>query len=299
MSDTVLLYFPADTALAESLARHSGLRLAPLALHGFPDGETRVTLPTDLAGSNVVLLCSLNQPDSKTVALLFAADTARELGARRVGLLAPYLAYMRQDCRFAPGQAVASRCYAGLLSTHFDFLLTVDPHLHRHASLDEIYTMPALAISAAPAIADWISAKLGQPLLVGPDSESAQWLQAVARRIGAPFLVLDKTRHGDREVSVSLPDAAAWQGHQPVLIDDILSSARTMAAAVVQLRAAGLAAPVCIGVHPILAGDALAVLQASGPAAVVSCNSIAHPSNRIDLAPLLAEALLPLCRTGG
>jgi ribose-phosphate pyrophosphokinase len=82
--------------------------------------------------------------------LLFAADTARDLGARRIGLVAPYLAYMRQDIRFHAGEAVTSRTFAAILSRHLDWLVTVDPHLHRYHELSEIYRIPTQVVHAAP-----------------------------------------------------------------------------------------------------------------------------------------------------
>ncbi|MFZ5932450.1 MAG: hypothetical protein ACOY15_14725 [Pseudomonadota bacterium] len=76
----------------------------------------------------------------------------RSWGARSVGLICPYLAYMRQDTRFKPGEGITSTYFANALGRHFDWLVTVDPHLHRHKSLPEIYTMPAAAAHAGPTI---------------------------------------------------------------------------------------------------------------------------------------------------
>src|SRR6185503_12811188 len=122
-----------------------------------------------------IILCTLADPDAKFLPLIFAAATARELGAARVGLVAPYLAYMRQDRRFNPGEAVTSRYVAKLISGAFDWLVTVDPHLHRYGALGEIYTIPTRAIHAAPLMSDWIRRNVPDPLIVGPDSESEQW----------------------------------------------------------------------------------------------------------------------------
>src|SRR5690606_18318447 len=96
----------------------------------------------------------------------------------------------------------------------------------------------------------WI-AGLGDPLLVGPDSESGQWVSAVARAAGVPYIVLRKTRRGDHDVSVSVPDVERHRHRTPVLIDDIISTARTMIETVVHLKRAGLRPPVCIGVHAV------------------------------------------------
>jgi len=80
---------------------------------------------------------------------------------------------------------------------------------------------------AAPLISDWIRNEVKKPLLIGPDSESEQWVAAVARDAVAPHLVLQKVRHGDRDVEISVPEVARWRDHIPVLVDDIVSTGRT------------------------------------------------------------------------
>ena len=180
------------------------------------------------------------------------------------------------------------------MSDHVDWLITVDPHLHRYGSLGEIYGVPTRIVHAAPALAEWISANVERPLVVGPDAESRQWVQDVAARAGAPFVVLAKTRHGDREVDVSAPDVdvcRAYRGCTPVVVDDIVSSAATMVEAVGRLQAAGLGRPVCVGVHAVLAPGAERAILDAGARAVVTTTSIAHPTNAIDLGPLLSPAL--------
>lgn len=199
---------------------------------------------------------------------------------------------MRQDKRFKVGEGVTSHYFARLLSQHLDWLLTVDPHLHRISDLQQIYSIPARSLTAVEPMAAWISANVKQPLVIGPDSESEQWAANVAQLAGCPWEVLQKTRSGDRSVSVSLPHVADYRDHTPVLVDDIISTGRTMIQTAAHLQAAGLCAPVCIAVHGIFAEGALADMQQHG-LQVVTCNSIADPSNRIDLAPLIASALLP------
>ena len=105
-----------------------GAQRAALQLHRFPDGESLVRLDADVTGRTVVIVASLAQPDAKALPLLFAADAARDLGATRVLLAAPYLAYLRQDRRFNTGEAITSRTFAALVSTVFDGIVTVDPH---------------------------------------------------------------------------------------------------------------------------------------------------------------------------
>jgi ribose-phosphate pyrophosphokinase len=282
---------PGNEMLARRLCELRGWELGQLETRRFPDGESYARFHGALQGRDVVLVCTLDYPDQKAIALYLVACIARELGARRIGLVAPYLAYMRQDMQFNPGEGISSRHFARLLSGCVDWLVTVDPHLHRISTLDSIYRIPSRVVAAAPAIARWIGATIARPVLIGPDAESVQWVSEVAAAIACPYTVLDKVRRGDREVEVSMPAIAQWPTHTPVLVDDIASTARTMLAAVARLHALGLAAPVCVAVHPIFAGHAFAQLQAAGVALIASCNTIAHESNQIDLGEALADAV--------
>ncbi|MDE2121391.1 MAG: ribose-phosphate diphosphokinase, partial [Betaproteobacteria bacterium] len=214
---------------------------------------------------------------------------------------APYLAYMRQDRAFAPGQAVSARIYARWLSAHFDWLLTVDPHLHRIARLEEVYTLRARVVHAAAAVARWIGAEVPRPLLIGPDAESRQWVAEVAARLDAPMVVLQKQRRGDLDVSSQLPELPAGQGLTPVLLDDIASSGRTLAVVLEQLRARGLPGPVCVVTHGLFAQDALPVLRAAGAARVACTDSVSPPQGvePIGLDSDLAAALGDLAWPGG
>ena len=289
------LPLPGNDALAAALAARLGGDVGRLLLRPFPDGEWYVRIEDDVAGRDVVLACTLDRPDTKTVPLLLLAATARDLGAARVGLAAPYLAYLRQDRQFAPGEGVTSAYFARLLSASLDWLVTVDPHLHRYSSLAEIYSIPATSLHAAPLVAAWIRTHVDRPVIVGPDAESAQWVGEVARGAGAPFLVLEKVRHGAREVEVSLPGIERSAGHTPVLVDDIISTGRTMIAALGLLRRLRTPAPFVIGVHAIFAEGAHAALEAAGPAAVVTGSTVPHPTNAIDVSDLVAggvEAVL-------
>ncbi|MEO3429588.1 ribose-phosphate pyrophosphokinase [Pelagibius sp. CAU 1746] len=287
--EPLLVALDEEDPLASPLAAALGAERAQMNRRSFPDGESYLRYDSSPAGRSVILLCSLDRPDSKFLPLAFAAATARELGATSVGLVAPYLAYMRQDRRFQPGEAVTSTCFAGLVSREVDWLVTVDPHLHRHHSLAEIYSVPAVTLHAAPLLAAWIRDNVERPLLIGPDSESAQWVSAVAG--AAPHVVLEKVRHGDRDVEISIPHVERWSGYTPVLVDDIVSSGRTLIETLGHLRRAGLAPAVCVAVHGIFAGAAYRELLAAGASRVVTTNTLCHESNEIDVVPLLAEGV--------
>ena len=284
-----LLAFPGHESLAASLQRELRAERVAFELRSFPDGETYVRIDSDVRDRDVAVLCTLHRPDTRILPLIFIVRTLRELGARSVGLVAPYLAYMRQDKRFHPGEAVTSEVFAQLVSSAADWLVTIDPHLHRRRSLAEIYNIPTEVTHAAPLLSDWILAHVDEPLVVGPDSESEQWVRRVAEAVPCPYVVLEKTRRGDRDVSVSeVMQIDRWRGRTPVLVDDIISSARTMSVVVRQFREAEFGAPVCLGVHGVFAPDAGETLKQAGAGRIVTTNTIAHASNAIDVATLLA-----------
>lgn len=288
-----LLGFAADDSLAARLADALGAQPVDVEHRKFPDGESyfRVVRPT-LPG-RVAILTDLSDPDSKFLPLALLADTLRDLGWGPVGLIAPYLPYMRQDRRFRDGEGVTSRYFAAMISQHFDWLVTVDPHLHRYHDLGEIYRIPTQVAHAAPAIAGWISDEVARPVLIGPDHESEQWVGAVAEQVDAPFAILKKTRHGDRNVEVNLPRIERWRDRTPVLVDDIVSSGRTMLEVVGRLSDLGLPPAVCVGVHALFAGESYQQLLRTGTR-VVTVNTVPHPSNAIDIAQPLAHAVTAL-----
>jgi len=289
----VLLAMPVHQALAEAMAPGLRARVGRMEWRRFPDGESLVAIDDELAGADVALLASLHHPDEIALALRFAAATAREFGARTVGLIAPYLAYMRQDHRFKEGEAVTCTHFAHLISNSFDWLVTVEPHLHRHASLGEVYSIPSRVVHADAAVAHWIRDNVRDPLIVGPDSESAPWVGRIAAVAQCPYVVLTKRRLGDREVQIDIPDMSAWRERQPLLVDDIISSAATMIEAARLLETAGMRRPICVGIHGIFAADSYGLLKVAA-AHVATANTVAHESNEIDLSALIADAVLRL-----
>jgi ribose-phosphate pyrophosphokinase len=291
----VVMAVPGNEEQAAQLASRLGAGFMTAEVRRFPDGELYVRVHGDVAGQDVALVGSLYpSPAERFMTVAFLANTLRDLGAKKVGLVAPYLAFMRQDHVFNPGEGVTSTYFAKLVSQTVDWLVTVDPHLHRHRSLEGIYSIPTTIARSAPAIAKWIAQEIEHPILIGPDAESVQWVSAVADSCGAPFVILEKTRRGDRDVSISGP-LKGLNGHTPVLIDDIVSTGKTLIEATRQLRAAGSAAPVCVAIHAVFAdADTLVEeLTSAGAAGIVTCDTIVHASNRIAVCDSIAEAAKP------
>lgn len=287
---SVLLAFDDEMTLAGRLAAEVGWTLHAVQRHRFPDGETRLRLPPGLP-ARVGLLRSLNDPNAKLTELLLAGWGARELGAARVDLVCPYLAYMRQDLAFTPGEVVSQRHIGRLLAMAFDTVVTVDPHLHRVATLDEVVPgRRGIALSAAALLGDWVARQVPGALLVAPDEEAEQWVAAAARAAGLAFVVSHKERRGDRDVTVRVPDAAV-QGRAVVLLDDVASTGRTLIDAARTLLARGAATVDVAVTHGLFVGDALAGLAAAGVRRVWCTDTVPNAHACVSVVALLAQAL--------
>lgn len=292
MSREVVLAYPGFEALAASLARAGG-ELGEVHLRAFPDGELSVRVGSDVEGARVTIACGLQRPDRVFLGLAMLAETARDLGAKSVLLVAPYLSYMRQDERFRPGEGVTSRYFARLLSELFDGMVTMDPHLHRCPDLGAIFGIPTVRASSAAAVAAWVDAHAPGARIVGPDEESAQWADAIAAHAATarPAIVLTKERRGDRDVEVSAGGLSELDGRPVVVVDDIVSTGRTMVAAIERVQAAGARVAACVGVHAVFSDDgALELMLGTGAGQVVTCNTITHPTNAVDVTDALVEA---------
>lgn len=290
--NTLIFALPGNEKLAGGLAKNLKAEIGKAILRRFPDGESYVCVESNVQEKTAIVVAALHEPDDKFLMLVFLAAALEDLGAKRIILVAPYLAYMRQDRRFKAGEAITSVCFARLISERFDGLITIDPHLHRYSSLNEIYTIPNIVSHAAPLISDWIRENIYNPLLVGPDSESEQWVKSVAEAANAPYVILEKIRRGDRNVEISIPRIEKWREKTPVLVDDIISTAGTMIETLNHLKEIEMTAPVCIGVHAVFAGNAYADLLAAGTGGIYTCDTIPHVSNAISVLPLLTEVIL-------
>ena len=277
--------------LARIMQKKGHYDLGKISSHQFPDEETVIKIDSNVRDRSIIFIAGLDRPNIKCLPLLFAAETARSLGAAKIVLIAPYLAYMRQDKIFEPGQGITSIYFSKLISHYFDGLITIDPHLHRWHALSEIYDIPTHVLHATDNIAHWIQNHIKKPILIGPDAESLQWVMNIAKKINVPYLVLEKNRTGDSQVEVSIPNIEQYCDFTPVLIDDIISTGMTMLDTIKHLKVLNMPLPICIGVHAVFAGDAYQTLLASGVDKIITCNTIPHVSNGIDISDDMIDFL--------
>lgn len=291
----LLIGFPDGGDLAERLAGTLGMPFRQASLHRFPDGESLVRL--DASPRRAVIVRSLDQPNSKLVELQFLAAALRERGAERIDLVAPYLAYMRQDLEFNPGEVVSQRIMGRWLSGLFDSVVTVEPHLHRTHDLTEVFPgRQALALTAGPLAGEWargLGADEGWTVL-GPDEEAADLVASVARAGGMAGLCGRKERRGDRDVTVTLPPGTDLSGRTVLLVDDVVSSGGTLLDVARVAKEHGAARLLACAIHAVFPEEMMTTFRAAGIEQVISADGIPHPTNAIPLTGLLADAVRSL-----
>jgi len=292
VSDVAIQCLPSGAGDAGRLASLLGVPLHEIALHRFPDGELRVTVGP--AADTTIIYTSLDQPNDKLIALLFAAEALRRAGAKRLVLLAPYLCYMRQDAAFNPGEAISQKAVGRLIAGIVDRLITVDAHLHRTLEIRAVFPgIEAENLSAMPAIANALrSAKIDPAtIMIGPDAESRPWVSDLAHRLGLAHMVAQKTRRGDRSVEIGLPDPKMVAGRPALLVDDIVSSGETLIACAKALTAAGARTVPAVITHALFLPEMTGRFAEAGIRSIRSTSSVPHPTNVIPLDAILADAL--------
>lgn len=261
-------------------------------MHRFPDGEMRVTVGE--AASTTVIYASLDQPNEKLIAILFAAEALRRGGARRLVLLAPYLCYMRQDTAFHEGEAISQRAVGRLIAATVDRVITVDAHLHRTSNIRAVFPgIEAENLSAMPVIAKALRLTGIDPatIVVGPDAESRPWVSDLAGQLGLAYAVAQKTRRGDRSVEIGFAEPALVASRPVLLVDDIVSSGGTLIACAKALGAAGATAIDAVVTHALFPPELAIEFAGAGIRSIRSTCSVPHPTNAIPLDALFADAL--------
>jgi len=267
-------------------ARHSGLHVDK-----FPDDELRVRFESGLRNKSIVLVQSFykNVSDCIIEAIL-AAKTAKELGAKKVILAAPYFPYMRQDKRFHKGEAVSQPIVTGLIDKYFDTVYLMDPHLHRKNKLEHLFKIRSKKVTANSLIAAYIKKHIKNPVIIGPDEESYKWARSVANMLGVESRILRKKRYSSYHVEVKLNKKINLKGKNAVIVDDIISTGNTIMETAKILRRLGAKDIRCICVHGIFANDALNKLKKAG-IKVVSTNTIPNKAAKIDVSGMIADSL--------
>jgi ribose-phosphate pyrophosphokinase len=295
----IILGGSASTGLADKVAKRLGQEPGRIEIKRFPDGEKYIRIHDDVKGQDVALIQSLYRtPDDYVFEYLLIADTLRDMGARSIIGVTPYLAYARQDSRFYPGEALSSAALAKLFeSVGTTSVLTIDCHLHRLGDVSKVFKVPARNLSAMPLLGEYARENLRpkNPIVVGPDEEADQWAGTVAKELDAEHTAFTKRRirkEGETESKLEMDTGDVdLKGRDVVFADDIISTGGTIIQAARACKKKGARRMFVLCTHPVLADAALKRVKAAGIVKVVGTDTIPSPISTVSVAPVIAAAL--------
>ncbi len=241
----------------------------------FPDGEAYVRVPVDDAsGKKVLVVQSLPDPQDRSIwQLLLMVDALKRLGAGKIGVYVPYLAYARQDRVFLRGEPVSVSVLLrslGLVGAGAFFTIDV----HNPASLSEFPGESANILAFKPIVEKVRERLKAKPLALAPDQGALHRAELVARLLGSEFDYLEKKR--DRvtgEITVS-PKNIGARGKSVIIVDDIISTGGTVARAASMLLEQGAEQVIVAVSHALMAGSAKEKLFKAGVESVISLNTL-------------------------
>ncbi|MEM4389723.1 MAG: ribose-phosphate diphosphokinase [Candidatus Micrarchaeia archaeon] len=261
-------------------------RAQPIDFKLFPDGESYVRIPTDVAGKDVLLAerCWPEQ-DACLIRLFLAVCQLRAMGARRIRCLVPYLPYARQDKRFLEGEAVSAQTICRLLRLMgCDELITFDCHFLKKEGTFTFAGLRIHNISLARPLLALLKPKASRPLIVSPDVGAAYMVEGekekgVMKKVRGGY---GRGRRAYRRIA-RMEARIDVRGRDVILIDDMISTGSTMVKAVRALRRAGARRVLCAASHGLFLSGSLRRLRVAGAADVVVSDSIPSPASRLRL----------------
>jgi len=278
---------PSAAPLAAAVAGILSAPLIPVILEknagGFPDGEAYVRVGGEVRGDTVAVMQS-TLGHRHFVELLLIQDAVREAGASRIVTLMPYFAYARQDKVFEAGEALSVRAMARAIGGGTDRVLTVG--IHNPESLKH-FTGPAEDVSGMPAVARYLADQRLE-VIVAPDDGAAHHAEEVARHLKVPWDALEKTRIDAHTVRLTAKKIAV-AGRRIGIVDEVISTGGTVAAAVKELRAQGATHVSVACLHGLFAGNALERLK--GCDDLACSDTLPGPQTKFSVAPEIAAAL--------
>jgi ribose-phosphate pyrophosphokinase len=299
---SVLLAGSSHPALAADLSAELKLPLGACAVRHFPDGELDVEVSEDVRGAHVVIVQGLHPPSGeRLLELALLTDCVRRGGASTVTAVVPYLGYARQDRRESGREPLGARVVAELIAAaHLDRVVCLDLH---SKAVEGCFSRPVEHAAAVPALIEHVRKSLGSPaVVVSPDLGAVKRAEAFARPLGLPVAVVHKERLSGSDVKAERI-VGEVKGLHVVVVDDMISTGGTLAAAVQTVVAHGAKTPVTVvASHGLFVGPANDRLSALPLARVVVTDSVPppvaprFPLERVRSAPALAAALGPLLR---
>jgi ribose-phosphate pyrophosphokinase len=283
--------------LAEEIMRVLEAPLGRAFVGCWRNGETRIKLEENVRGSDVFIIQALSEPvNHHLVELLIMIDAVRRASASRITAVIPYLAYAKQEKKTGGREPISAKLVANLLVTAgVNRVLAMDMHA---PAIEGFFDIPVDHLRATALLASWFRrAGVDDLVAVSPDAGGVNRAEEFRIRAGGSLAIISKKRPKPEQAEV-IEMVGDVDGKTAVIIDDMISTGGTLAQAAEKLVERGARRVLACAVHPILAGDATRLINASPLEKVIVTDTLPirpdRMSDRIEVltvAPLLAEAI--------
>ncbi len=287
----------ASQDLSRQIADYLGIKLSPLAIGKFPDGETMIKVEEDVRGADVFVIQSTCPPvNQNLMELLIVLDCLRRASAARITAVIPYFGYARQDRKDEGRVPITAKLVANLITTAgASRVLTVELHA---AQVQGFFDIPVDHLYAGPVVKSYIDSKsITNMVVVSPDVGGSKMALAYAQRFGADLAIIEKERLGGAEVRTSFVIGNV-KGKNAVLVDDMITTGSTIAAAAQLLKEHGAKVVYVVATHAVFCGPVRERLTKAPVEEIAVTNTIpldpAWTTGEVkvlSVAPLLGEAI--------
>ncbi|XRP96883.1 ribose-phosphate diphosphokinase [Methanocaldococcus sp. 16A] len=273
--------------LAFKVAKILNIKLTRVEYKRFPDNEIYVRVVDEINDDEAVIINTQKNQNDAIVETILLCDALRDEGVKKITLVAPYLAYARQDKKFNPGEAISIRALAKIYSNIVDKLITINPH---ETHIKDFFTIPFVYGDAVPKLAEYVKDKLENPIVLAPDKGALEFAKTASEILNAEYDYLEKTRLSPTEIQIA-PKTLDANGRDVLIVDDIISTGGTMATAVKLLKEQGAKKIIAACVHPVLIGDALNKLYSAGVEEVVGTDTYLSEVSKVSVAEVIVDLL--------
>ncbi len=282
---------PASYNLSNKIAENLNASIVPVNLKNFPDGEYNLRFDGELKDAEIIVVQSTGPPqDANILQLLMMIDAAKDLGAKKITAVVPYMAFARQDKRFLPGETVSVATVVKLVEAcGADRFITVNIH---SKEILKRFTIPTENLSAISMIAEHFKNRgMDGAFSLSPDRGAIGLAEEANQVLGGGCGWLSKERDrftGEIQMEEKSFDV---EDIDVIVFDDIISTGGTIAKALKILKNQGARKVYVACVHPLLIGEAEKKIIQSGAEEIVGTDSVPNSVRKVSLAPIIAEAL--------
>jgi ribose-phosphate pyrophosphokinase len=273
----------ASKNIAKDLSLRTHIPLAEVDIHRFPDGELYVRINEKIRGHEVIIL-QTTYPDENIIELFLLLDACKQEKAKKISVVIPYFGYARQDRQFKTGEPISAQALARLISITADTVVTID--LHKEYITD-FFSIPAKNVSAIPALASYLRDR-HVDILLAPDKGALMRVKEAAKILRCDVDYLEKTRIDGNTISIA-PKKLDVKDKTVAIIDDIISTGGTMAAAIKELKKQKSGKVYVACTHGLFAGDAIEKLMNAKCDEIIATDTIHSKYSKVKTASVLCE----------